>query len=277
MDLASIYLYETKFNENNKFTLEFLTKESDFNVFFSKNITYYITNLDINLILDKESNEIETQTYHDNIKNLSEISNKLIKNKYVSDNDDTNVDFVYLTLYLFELKLGKHSLYINDDIKNLTSFKYKFVDVKTNKIVDAKIYDSYLHLKLGMEFEIDKTNRGKSTYKIQLVEDKLIKRFNHQSKNLLDFWYKYANCMIKYSPVKKKLLVKFPRYELVEYIFKKLNKSVERKDIFEFYYRNIDDEKQIICHENDFASLTADQKSDIVIVVLNNKKIKFIR
>ena len=129
MDLASIYLYETKFDENNKFTLEFLTKESDFNVFFSKNITYYITNLDINLILDKESNEIETQTYHDNVKNLSEISNKLIKNKYVSDNDDTNVDFVYLTLYPFELKLGKHSLYINDDIKNLTSFKYKFVEV----------------------------------------------------------------------------------------------------------------------------------------------------
>ena len=34
MDLASIYLYETKFDENNSFTLEFLTKESDFNVFF---------------------------------------------------------------------------------------------------------------------------------------------------------------------------------------------------------------------------------------------------
>ena len=89
------------------------------------------------------------------------------------------------------------------------------------------------------------------TYKIQLVENKLIKKYNYQSKNLLDFWYKYVNCLMKYSPVKKKLIFKFPRYELVEYIFKKLNKPIERKDIFEFYYRNIDDEKQIVCHEID--------------------------
>ena len=82
---------------------------------------------------------------------------------------------------------------------------------------------------------------------------------------------------MKYSPVKKQILIKLPRYELVEYIFKKLNKSVERKDIFEFYYRNIDDEKQIICHENDYASLTTDQEKDIAIVVLNNKRLKFIR
>ena len=64
---------------------------------------------------------------------------------------------------------------------------------------------------------------------------------------------------------------------MVEYIFKKLNKPIERKDIFEFYYRNIDDEKQIVCHERDYASLTASQKQDIVIVVLNNKKIKTIK
>ena len=274
MELASIYLDETKLDKNNKFTINFLTTESDFNVFFNKNTTCYVTNLDINLILDKESN---TQTYHDNVKKLSEISNKLIKSKYVSDSDDTSIDSIYLLLNPFNFKLSKHLLYINDNIKNLTSFKYKFLDVKTNEIVDAKIYNPYLHLKLGMEFEIDKSNRGKSTYKIQLLEDKLIKRYNHQTKNLLDFWYKYVNCIMKYSFVKKQILIKFPRYELVEYIFKKLNKPVERKDIFEFYYRNIDDEKQIICHENDFASLTADQKNDIAIVVLNNKKIKFIR
>ena len=263
MELASIYLDETKLDKNNKFTINFLTTESDFNVFFNKNTTCYVTNLDINLILDKESS---TQTNnHDNVKKLLEISNKLIKNKYVPDNGNTNV--VYLTLFPFETKLSKHSLYINDNIKNLASFKYKFLDVKKNEIVDTKIYDPYLHLKLGMEFEIDKSKRGKSTYKIQLIEDKLIKRYNHQTKNLLDFWYKYINCIMKYSPVKKQILIKLPRYELVEYIFKKLNKSVERKDIFEFYYRNIDDEKQIICHENDYASLTTDQEKDIAIVV----------
>ena len=53
MELASIYLSKTKF-DGNKFTLDFLTNESDFNVFFNKNTTYYITNLDVNLLLDKE-------------------------------------------------------------------------------------------------------------------------------------------------------------------------------------------------------------------------------
>ena len=146
MDLASIYLYKTKFDENNSFTLEFLTKESDFNVFFSKNTTYYVTNLDINLILDKESNEIETQTYH-NVKELSEISNKLAKDKYIFDNE-TKVNFMYLTMIPFDLNLAKHTLYLNDTMKDLMSFKYKFLDVKTNKIVESKIYDPYSHLKL---------------------------------------------------------------------------------------------------------------------------------
>ena len=136
MDLASIYFNETKFDKNNKFTLEFLTKESDFNVFFSKNTTYYLTNLDINLILDKESNEIETETHHDNVKKLSELSNKLIEDEHTFDND-TKVNFMYLSITPFDLDLAKHLLYLNDEMKDLMSFKYKFLDVKTNKIVDS--------------------------------------------------------------------------------------------------------------------------------------------
>ena len=116
-----------------------------------------------------------------------------------------------------------------------------------------------------------KTVEGRE-HKIQLVEDKLIKRYNYQAKNLLDFWYKYGNCLMKYSPVTKKLIFKFPRYELVEYIFKKLNKPIKRKDIFELYYQTVENEKKIVCHENDYAGLTASQKEDIVIVPLNIKK-----
>ena len=63
----------------------------------------------------------------------------------------------------------------------------------------------------------------------------------------------------------------------MEYIFKKLNKPIKRKDIFELYYQTIDNEKKIVCHENDYAGLTASQKEDIVIVALNNKKIKVIK
>ena len=141
MELASIYLYETKFDENNRFSLEFLTTESDFNVFFNKDTTYYLTNLDANLILGEESNEIETTTYHNNIKKLSELSNKLIKDKYTFDND-TKVNFVYLSI--FDNNLSKHDLYLNDDLKDLMSYKYKFLDVKKNKVLDCKIYNPTL-------------------------------------------------------------------------------------------------------------------------------------
>ena len=146
MELASIYLYETNFDQNNKFKLEFLTPESDFNVFFNKNTTYYLTNLDANLVLDKESNEIEVETYHENVKKLSDISNKLIKNDYIVDNN-TRVDFMYLSIYPWEINYQKYFSYLSDNQKDLFSFKYKFLDLKKNKITDCKIYDPYSHLK----------------------------------------------------------------------------------------------------------------------------------
>ena len=273
MELASIYLYETEIDKNNKFSLEFLTTESDFNVFFNKDTTYYLTNLDANLILGEESNEIETTTYHNNIKKLSELSNKLIKDKYTFDND-TKVNFVYLSI--FDNNLSKHDLYLNDDLKDLMSYKYKFLDVKKNKVLDCKIYDPYSHLKAGMEFELDKDIRGKSTYKIELVKNKLIKRVNFQIKNVTDFWYRYVNCLMKYSHTQKKLVVKFPRYELLENIYKKLNIPTDRKDIFEVYYRYIDTGNEIVCHEDNYSKLSADKKSDIVIVALKNKKIRIL-
>ena len=273
MDLASIYLYETNFDENNKFTLEFLTKESDFNVFFSKNTTYYLTNLDVNLILDKESNEIEIETYHNNVKKLSEISNKLIEKSF---NDNTKFNFVHLSW--FDSNLYKYDLYLNDNLIDLMSYKYKFLDVKKNKIIDSKIYDPYSHLKFGIEFEFDKEIRGKSTYKIQLVKNKLIKTLNFQTKDLtLDFWYKYVNCIAIYNTAKKKFLVKFPRYELLEYVYKKLNIYVYKEELFEFYYRYIDRENEIICHEDNYSKLSADKKSDIAIIALKNKKIRVLK
>ena len=273
MDLASIYLYETNFDENNKFTLEFLTKESDFNVFFSKNTTYYLTNLDVNLILDKESNEIEIETYHNNVKKLSEISNKLIEKSF---NDNTKFNFVHLSW--FDSNLYKYDLYLNDNLIDLMSYKYKFLDVKKNKIIDSKIYDPYSHLKFGIEFEFDKEIRGKSTYKIQLVKNKLIKTLNFQMKDFtLDFWYKYVNFIGLLNINTKKFLMKFPRYELVDYVYKKLNIPVEAKDIIELYYRYIDREGEIICHEDNYSKLSADKKANVAFLILKNKKMKVFK
>ena len=268
MELASIYLYETKFDQN-KFTLDFLTNESDFNVFFNKKTTYYITNLDANLILDEENDdEIKKIASDQNIKKLSALSNELIKNSF---NNNKKVNYVHL--HWFDTNVYKYNLKLNDDLIDLMSYKYKFLDIKKNKIIDCKIYNPYSHLKYGIEFESEK---GKSTYKIQLVGDKLIKTLNYDPTNFkLDFWYKFVNFMM-ISLANSVILVKFPRYELIEYLYLKVNKRLDLIDLFEIYYKYIDVENEIICHENQFSTLSEDQKKNIAFVVQKNRKIKVL-
>ena len=267
MELASIYLYETKFNEN-KFTLDFLTNESNFNVFFNEKTTYYITNLDANLILDEESNEIETTTYNDNIKKLSELSNKLIKNSF---NNNKRFDFVHLSW--FDTEVFKYDLIINDDIIDLMSYKYKFLDVKKKKFLTSKIYDPYLHLKHGVEFKFDK---GNSIYKIQLVKNKLIKTLRYQTKDFkIDLWYKYVNFMLV-NLTNNKFIFKFPRYELLENLYIKLNKNLSTEDLLKIYYQNIDLQNEIICHESTYSNLSVDDKQKVVIVILNTNRIRIL-
>ena len=83
MELASIYLDKTKLDQNNKFTINFLTTESDFSVFFNKNTICYITNLDLNLVLDDETiTETENKTHHQKVIELSKLSNKLISKSF---------------------------------------------------------------------------------------------------------------------------------------------------------------------------------------------------
>ena len=54
MKPSFIYFKEIQFNDNNKFLLEFSDEEFVQKVYFDKNINYYISSLDCNLILKEE-------------------------------------------------------------------------------------------------------------------------------------------------------------------------------------------------------------------------------
>ena len=96
------------------------------------------------------------------------------------------------------------------------------------------------------------------------------------SQNLeLDIWYRFVN-FIMISLSNSQILTKFPRYELIEYVFTKIKKRVDIKDIFEIYYRYVDRTNEVICHEDDFLPLSEDQKKNIAFVVLKNKKIRVL-
>ena len=81
MELASIYLDETELDKNNKFTIKFLTTESDFNVYFNKNTICYVTNLDLNLVLDYEK-ITKKKNHHAKVIELSKLSNELISKSF---------------------------------------------------------------------------------------------------------------------------------------------------------------------------------------------------
>ena len=133
MELASIYLDETKLGQNNKFTINFLTTESDFNVFFNKNTICYITNLDLNIILDDKT----TPKYHEKVKELSKLSNDLISNSFINRKFNT---FNLLNYFDSNFNLP-YKLYLNNGIVDIFSYKYEFLDVTDNKIKKCKIYD----------------------------------------------------------------------------------------------------------------------------------------
>ena len=126
MELASIYLDQTKLDKNNKFTINFLTTESDFNVFFNKNTICYITNLDLNIILDDNI----TPTHHEKVKELSKLSNDLISNSFINRKFNT----VNLANYHDNNFNLPHKLDLNNGMVDVLSYKYEFLDTTDNKI-----------------------------------------------------------------------------------------------------------------------------------------------
>ena len=263
MELASIYLDETKLDQNNKFTINFLTTESDFNVFFNKNTVCYVTNLDLNIILDDET----TPTYHQKVKELSKLSNELIAKSFINRKFNT-VNLLNYHASNFNLP---HKLYLNKGMVDIFSFKYEFLDTTENKIKKCKIYDQYQHLKAGMDFE----NNDTSTYHINLTDNKLIKKVEHNNEKWqLDF-ARYINSII--FTTGKKVLIKVPLYNELYYLFKD-HMSISKQGLFfQYYFRISIGDYRVICNEDMYNSLSEAEKQDVVFVALKNKKIRILK
>ena len=272
MELASIYLDKTKLDQNNIFTINFLTTESDFNVFFNKNTICYITNLDLNLVLDDETiTETENKTHHQKVIELSKLSNELISKSF---NNTKFNEVKLINQYPTSINNLSYKLYLTDEIIDAFSYKYEFLDTEENKIKKCKIYDQYQHLKVGMQFQFNDT----STYTVRLVGDKLKKKLEYDAEKLkIDFWAKSLNSIL-YELDTKSFLFKAPLYNELHYLYKKNNLSPSKKDLLYEYYFNIDtDNHHVICNENKYNSLTSTEKVDVVFIVLKNKKIRAIK
>ena len=268
MELASIYLDETKLDQNNKFTINFLTTESDFNVFFNKNTICYITNLDLNIILDDKT----TSEHNEKVKKLSKLSNDLISNSFINRKFDT-VNLMNFRSTNFNLPL---KLDLNNDMVDVLSYKYEFLDTTDNKIKKCKIYDQYQHLKTGMEFVYKNT----LTYHIHLNDNKLIKQVEHNNEKWkLDF-ARYVNSII-FTPadgVLERVLLKTPLYNELFNLYRDINIPISKKQLFFQYYFNVSlmDDK-VICNEKNFNSLSELEKKNVVFVALKNKKIRILK
>ena len=264
MELASIYLNETKLDQNNKFTINFLTTESNFNVFFNRNTVCYITNLDLNLVLDDE-----TITHHQKVIELSKLSNELITKSFIGTKFNTVSLLNFYSLYIKFV----HKLYLNKDIVDAFSYKYEFLDTSDNKIKKCKIYDPYQHLKVGMQFECNDI----STYKVNINGNKLIQKLEYNNEKLeTGWWSKYINSIIMTNGTD--ILIKKPLYNKLFHIFKDINIKIPAKELMYQYYFNIDlVNHRVICSENKYNTLSYTEKQEVVFIVLKNKKIRALK
>ena len=265
MELASIYLDETKLDKNNRFTINFLTTESDFNVFFNKNTICYVTNLDLNIILDDK----KTPEHHEKVKQLSKLSNDLISKSFVN----RKFDSVNLMNFRNSEVHVLHKLDLNNEMVDIFSYKYEFLDTTDNKIKKCKIYDQYQHLISGMEF----ANKNVSSYHVHLDGNKLIKKVEHNKEKLKIDYARYINSVI-FRNEKNEVLLEAPLYNELFSLYKYVNIPISKKQLFFQYYSKIFvSSKNIICSEQQFNSLGFAEKKNIVFVSLQNKKIRVLK
>ena len=247
MELASIYLDETKLDQNNKFTINFLTTQSDFNVFFNKNTICYVTNLDLNIIIDDDKT---IPIHHENVKKLSKLSNDLISNSFIN----RKFNSVTLSNYYDTNIKTPFKLNLNNDMVDILSYKYEFLDITDNKIKKCKIYDQYQHLKAGMEF----SNVNRSSYHVKLNDNKLIKLVKHHSEHFKRDFAKYINSVI--ITLENRLIIKSPYYNELFHMYAINNIPISMKQLFYQYYFNFDlVNYRVICSERIYNSLGYNQ------------------
>ena len=155
MEPVFIYCDKVKFhNDDYKiFKVDFSNGDKLDGIFFRKNKDYYITSMSCFITLEQDLKELK---YYDDIKKISEISNKILKN---------GIEHLYEEKMLevtFENVKQKIKLEPDKSKRGLSVHAVEFFDEesKTKRLV--YVYSPYEELKAyGLKFE----NKGKAVYK----------------------------------------------------------------------------------------------------------------
>ena len=155
MEPVFIYYDKVKF-QNNDYKI-FRVDDSDGDnldgVFFTKNTDYYITSMSCFITLEQDLKELN---HYDDIKKISEISNKILKNGIEHLYEEKVLE---VTLENVEQKIEFQP---EKTKRGLSVHAVEFFDEETKRKRVVYVYSSYEELKVyGLKFE----NKGKSVYK----------------------------------------------------------------------------------------------------------------
>ena len=163
MEPFFIYCDKVKFqNDDYKiFKVDFSDGDNLEGVFFRKNRDYYITSMSCFITLEQDLKELK---YYGDIKKISEISNKILKNG-IEHLDEEKVWKVTL-----ENVRQKTEFQLDQSKKGLSVQAVEFFDEKSKTKRLVYVYSPYEELKTyGLKFE----NKEKSVYKytIYMLEE----------------------------------------------------------------------------------------------------------
>ena len=183
MNPVLIYQNETKFDFNNKFTIEFVDNNIETFVNFFSNRQYYIASLNCNVI-KKNKTKTTFESSEENVKKLSTISRELLSKGASFKND---IDYVITELLkrydLTDIAPQKYKLVLDSKTINDNCYSYQFYDVEEQRLKFAKIYSPFTHFKKGFIFKGENDPNKENQIVIQLINNSEIKFSFYQIPN----------------------------------------------------------------------------------------------
>ena len=149
MTPAFIYFRELMLNYNNKFTLDFSDEEFVQEVNFLKNLDYYTTSLNCNLVLKNHVNDQKNDN-KDRKKLIEELSQKsrlLLENGTAYQNDIGWLTSATARYFNFSGFGVMYNFVIWPDIIDEYSYKYKFYYTVEQKLKIVKFIHHFLIIK----------------------------------------------------------------------------------------------------------------------------------
>ena len=210
MEFNSIYVKETTLNEENKFTLNFSSENEVKDVIFHPDLNYFITTLDANIKLDENKaalkSAVKNSDVWDDILKLSKLSNELATKGADYQND---IKTILLKIQEFGLvfQTENFDLILDNNIIDVTSFKYQYYDVDEDKFKEGKIYNPYKHFReIGMSFKTSRNSSDNKVIKAKLnLKNNQITYTMNFDRKLFDFdtFYIAKNQFFVFDQVKK--------------------------------------------------------------------------